>query len=61
MGNLGEFNTKAVVTTLHQLMGDVNKEKITADTVNAACNCAGRIADILRLHLDAARLSAKIK
>jgi hypothetical protein len=45
-----------VIQTLERLMTEVTKEEATSQTVNAACNCAARIADLLRIHLDAKRL-----
>lgn len=53
---LGKFDSRKVVDKLSDLMEQVTKEKVTAETVNAACNCATRITDILRLHLEAERL-----
>ena len=50
------FNTRGVVKTLEGLMDKVTHGDVTAEKVNAACNCAGRIADILRIHLDVERL-----
>lgn len=54
------FDTRRVVTTLEGLMTQVTKDKVTPDTVNAACNCADKIVDILRLHLDVERLRTKM-
>jgi len=53
------FDTREVVTTLEGLMTSVTKEQVTPATVNAACNCADKIVDILRLHLDVERLRQK--
>lgn len=53
------FNTKNVVTKLEKLMDRVTEDKATADTVNAACNCADKIVDILKFHLDLERLKIK--
>jgi hypothetical protein len=53
------FNTRNVVKKLEDLMGDVTKEQVTPETVNAACNCAGRITEILRIHLEVERLKAR--
>lgn len=50
------FDTKSVVKTLEGLMNKVTANACTAETVNAACNCAARITDILRIHLDVERL-----
>jgi hypothetical protein len=53
------FDTKNVVKTLEGLMHKVTAADCTAETVNAACNCADKITDILRLHLDVERLRMK--
>ena len=55
------FDTKNVVTTLESLMNKVTSEEVSPDTVNAACNCADKIVDILRLHLDVERLKIATK
>jgi len=53
------FNTKKVVKTLESLMDRVTENNVSAETVNAACNCADKIVDILRLHLDVERLKLR--
>lgn len=53
------FDTRKVVTTLEGLMTRVTEKDVTPETVNAACNCADKITDILRLHLDVERLRRK--
>lgn len=55
------FDTKRVVKTLEGLMTKVTEQECTAETVNAACNCADKITDILRLHLDVERLRTKMR
>jgi predicted FMN-binding regulatory protein PaiB len=55
------FDTKSVVKKLESLMHDVTKDKATPETVNAACNCAGRITEILRIHLEVERLKGRFK
>ena len=57
--NLEPLNTKSIVKTLENLMNKVTEEKCTPDTVNAACNCATKITDILRLHLEVHKLSLR--
>jgi hypothetical protein len=47
-----EFNSRDIVNTLHGLMLSVTKEKCSAETVNAACNCASQITQLLKLHLE---------
>lgn len=54
------FNTRTVVKTLEGLMTKVTQDKCTPETVNAACNCADKITDILRLHLDVQRVRQKM-
>jgi len=56
----GQFDTRRVVTTLEGLMQKVTSKDCTPETVNAACNCADKITDILRLHLDVERLKSRI-
>ena len=56
----GTFDTKRVVGTLESLMTQVTSNDCTPETVNAACNCADKITDILRLHLDVERLKARM-
>ncbi len=53
------FTTKKVVKTLESLMNRVTQEEVTPDTVNAACNCADKITDMLKLHLEVERLHIK--
>ena len=57
--NKDVFDTKNVVKTLESLMNRVTQEEVNAENVNAACNCADKIVDILRLHLDVERLKLK--
>lgn len=54
------FDTRRVVKNLEGLMERVTREKCDSDTVNAACNCADKITDILRLHLDVERLRSRM-
>lgn len=53
------FDTRDVVKTLEGLMGKVTAKDCSPETVNAACNCAGRITDILKVHLDYQRLKSR--
>lgn len=57
--NDNTFTTKKVVTTLESLMNRVTADQVTPDTVNAACNCADKITDLLKLHLEVERLQIK--
>ena len=54
------FNTRTVVKTLERLMNQVTQKDCTPSTVNAACNCADKITDILKLHLDVERLKSRM-
>ena len=54
------FDTRNVVKTLEKLMTNVTQKDCTPSTVNAACNCADKITDILRLHLDVERLKNRM-
>ena len=54
------FDTRMVVKTLEGLMTKVTEADCTPATVNAACNCADKITDILRLHLDVERLKSRM-
>ena len=53
------FNAKTVIQTLESLMTRVTADECTPSTVNAACNCAARIGEFLRLHLEVERLRRK--
>jgi len=53
------FNAKSVVITLEKLMNQVTKEDCSPKTVNAACNCAARITDIIRLHIESEKLKGR--
>lgn len=53
------FDTKSVVKKLENLMDRVTEKECTTQTVHAACDCAGKITEILRLHLDVERLKIK--
>ena len=53
------FNTRDVVKKLESIMDRVTAKECTAETVNAACNAAGRITDILRVHLEVMKLTKR--
>lgn len=53
------FDTKTVVKKLENYMDRVTEKECTPATVHAAVNCADKIVDILRLHLDVERLKAR--
>lgn len=51
-----EFNARDTVNILQDAMKKITNEKLTAENIHAACNCAGKITDIMRVHLDFTRL-----
>jgi transposase-like protein len=53
------FDTRSVVKTLEKLMTNVTEKACTPETVNAACNCADKITQILKVHLDVERIKRK--
>jgi hypothetical protein len=53
------FNAKGVIQVLEGLMTKVTAQECTPATVNAACNAAARITDLLRVHLEVERLRQK--
>jgi len=57
--NKGVFDTRSVVKKLESYMDAVTEGECTPATVQAAVNCADKIVDILRLHLDVERLRLK--
>lgn len=50
------FNAKNVIQILEGMMVKVTEQECNSHNVNAACNCAARITDLLRVHLEAERL-----
>lgn len=54
------LNMKTVAMKLEDYMDRVTEKECTPATVQAAVNCADKIVDILRLHLEVQRLNAKI-
>jgi hypothetical protein len=46
------FQTTKVVGTLTNLMDKVTKEKCDPQTVQAACNCASAITELMKVHVD---------
>lgn len=57
--NVVMFNARDAVATLSGLMNKVTDKEINAETVNAACNCAARITDLLRVHIEFQRLKMR--
>lgn len=54
------FDTRGVIKTLEGLMHGVTKEKCTPETVNAACNCADKITQLIRVHLEVEKIRRKL-
>lgn len=54
-----QFNTKTVVNKLEGYMDRVTDKECTPQTVQAAVNCADKICDFLKLHLEVERLRIK--
>jgi hypothetical protein len=50
------FNARSVVQLLERMMHELINKECTPATANAACNCAARITDLLRLHVEVERL-----
>lgn len=53
------FDTRNVVLTLNDLMKKVTDKDCSPETVNAACNCASQITQILKVHLEVERIKLK--
>ena len=49
-----------IINNLDHLMTEVTKDQVTADTVNAACQCAEKITDLFKFHLDLEKHKLKI-
>lgn len=58
-GAVEEYNMKSVVKKLEGYMDRVTEKDCTPQTVQAAVNCADKIVDIFRLHLEVERLRIK--
>jgi len=54
-----EFNMKGIVVSLKSMMDKLVEKECNAGNVNAACNCASRIVDIIRVHLEAEKVKLK--
>lgn len=50
--NDNPFITSKIVNNLEALMTKVTSEEINPSTVNAACQCAEKITDLFKLHLE---------
>lgn len=49
------FGVRDTVRQLQHMMTEVTKEKITADTVNAACNCVQNLNLTIKTAIQAAK------
>lgn len=54
-----KFSVKEIVVDLKGMMNQVVKEQCTPDTVNAACNCADKMTNLLKLQLEYERMKNK--
>jgi hypothetical protein len=54
-----DYNMRSVVKKLENYMDKVTDKECTPATVQAAVNCADKIVDIFRLHLEVERLKVK--
>lgn len=55
------FDTKTIVRSLESMMNNVTKKECTPETVNAACNAADKITEILKVHVDVTRLKLRYR
>lgn len=55
-GQMEEFSVKEIVVDLKGMMTDVTEKDCSPDTVNAACNCADKITNLLKLQLEYERM-----
>lgn len=53
------YDMKSVVKKLENYMDRVTEKECSPGTVQAAVNCADKIVDIFRLHLEVERLKKK--
>lgn len=51
----GQFNVTGTVKHLQKLMTEVTKDRVTADTVNAACNCVQNLNLTIKTAIQASR------
>lgn len=54
-----KYDMKSVVKKLESYMDKVTERECSPSTVQAAVNCADKIVDIFRLHLEVERLKVK--
>lgn len=59
LGDISDrFGVVETVKTLQHMMTEVTQKEITADTVNAACNCAQNINLTIKTAIQAAKFLA---
>ena len=49
-----------IIDNLGNLMTEVTKDQVTPDTVNAACQCAEKITDLFKFHLELEKHKLKL-
>ena len=55
------FITSKIVNNLEHLMTQVTSQEVNPSTVNAACQCAEKITDLFKLHLELEKHKLKAK
>ena len=55
------FITSKIVNNLEKLMTQVTSDDVNPSTVNAACQCAEKITDLFKLHLELEKHKLKAK
>lgn len=55
------FSVKTIVNDLQSMMTNVTKQECSPATVNAACNCADKITNLLKLQLEYERMTKSMK
>ena len=58
-GQIQQYDMKSVVGKLETYMDRVTEKECSPATVQAAVNCADKIIDIFKLHLEVDRLKQK--
>ena len=59
--NDNPFITSKIVNNLEHLMTQVTSQEVNPSTVNAACQCAEKITDLFKLHLELEKHKLKAK
>jgi hypothetical protein len=55
------INVGDVCNTLHVAAKSLLEKEVTSASLNAACNAASQIANLVKVHLEAKRLMARLK